>query len=215
MTCLDGRSAEQPPIPFDASKWQGSLGGWWPIDVPHTDRISRDDLFRFADEWRLGARPASDLFALTMAWGYGNVGYGRYRTQRMLRTADATEKLERALEALRAPELAPVPELRSAYQALARGGASRLHGLGPAFFTKLLYFAGFRRGTVGVQPLIVDARVARALRVAGGPALRTWGWSSEEWLTYLAWASEKAAERNVSADAIELRLFECGRRRLR
>jgi 8-oxoguanine DNA glycosylase-like protein len=207
-----GGGALQPPIPFSAAKWQHSLGRWWPVDAPGNDEISRSDLFRVASQWRAGNRPVSDLFVLIMAWGYGNVGYGRYRTRLMLYTDGVNEKLEQALESLRSPDVATLGELRSAYRSLSWGGACRLRGLGPAFFTKLLHFAGYRANQAGVQPLILDARVARALPSAGGPSLASWGWTPDEWLTYLTWASEQAAARNVSPDLIELELFRSGYR---
>ncbi len=214
MTTEDeGTRLPQKPISFSAVRWGQSLGEWWPEDAPGNDRISRDDLFRVADQWRSGARPASDLFVLTMAWGYGNVGYGRHRTKVVLAADGVREKLERSLKPLSVSQLASPAQLRSAYTSLSWGGANRLRGLGPAFFTKLLYFAGFRHGHAGVQPLILDARVARALPAAGGPRLPVWGWSSDQWLMYLAWASERAAGRNVPADVVELELFQAGARR--
>ncbi len=211
MTVADQSAAElQGSLPFSSARWRDALGSWWPADATR-DEISRADLFQTADDWRAGFRPVTDLFALTMAWGYGNVGYGCYRTRRMLATDDVAGRLERALAPLRKPALATPDQLAAAYRSLGWGGSSRIRGLGPAFFTKLLYFAGYRHGEVGLQPLILDRRVARALAATGGPALASWGWTAEQWLTYLMWAHEQAAARGVPADVVEYQLFDLGR----
>jgi len=86
----------------------------------------------------------------------------------------------------------------------------RLPWLGAAFFTKVLYFAGYRRGVGGVQPLILDSVVGRALpaevdiprRPTRASAPR---WSSRQWLTYLQWAAEQPD--GAEPDAVETRLF--------
>ncbi|MGX5653306.1 8-oxoguanine DNA glycosylase OGG fold protein [Geodermatophilus nigrescens] len=213
MTAAPGSAADlQPPIRFSSVRWRDALKPWWPEDAPCDDLIERADLFRAATEWRCGSRPVTDLFVLTMAWGYGNVGYGRYRTRRMLvATDDVAGRLQRALAPLQGPALATPDQIAAAYRSLGWGGTSRIRGLGPAFFTKLMYAAGHRHDQVGLQPLILDARVARALPAAGGPALGSWGWTAKQWLSYLTWAHEQAALLGVPADVIEYRLFSTGR----
>ncbi len=212
MTVADqSASGLQGPIRFSSARWRVASQPWWPEDAPHDDLIERADLFRTAADWRRGSRRVTDLFVLTMAWGYGNVGYGRYRTRRMLATPKVAERLETALAPLRSPALATPDQLADVYRSLSWGGSSRIRGLGPAFFTKLLYFAGHRHGEVGLQPLILDRRVARALAAAGGPALASWGWTAEQWLSYLTWAYERAAALGVPADVVEYRLFDLGR----
>jgi hypothetical protein len=77
------------------------------------------------------------------------------------------------------------------------------------FFTKVLYFAGYRRGA-GIQPLILDRRVARHLPPAADPAhARRWGWPSEHWIAYLRWAADQATRTVFGGepDAVEMALF--------
>ena len=85
-----------------------------------------------------------------------------------------------------------------------------IRGLGPAFFSKLLYFAGYRRDRRGVQPLILDAVVSRALPEAAGPARnRRWGWRAAEWMDDLRWAADQA-RRSVfggEPERVEMALF--------
>lgn len=212
MTVAHQSAADlQHPIRFSSARWRDALQPWWPEDAPHDDLIERADLFRIAGEWRHGSRQVTDLFVLTMAWGYGNVGYGRYRTRRMLTTDDVVGRLETALAPLRSPALTTPDQLADVYRSLGWYGSARIRGLGPAFFTKLLYFAGYRYGEVGLQPLILDRRVARALPAAGGPALGSWGWTAKQWLTYLTWADERAVDHGVAPDVIEYWLFDAGR----
>jgi hypothetical protein len=87
---------------------------------------------------------------------------------------------------------------------------AKLAGLGAAFFTKLLYFAGYRRGEGGIQPLILDQVVAGRLPASAGPAgkYRT-AWWSGTWLAYLRWAADQAARPEFGAepDRVEMALF--------
>jgi hypothetical protein len=94
--------------------------------------------------------------------------------------------------------------------ALLRPARTAINGLGPAFFTKFLYFAGGgRRGS-----LILDARVAGRLRRSCGWAslVGTTSWPATTYGRYLEllhrWADEvSAGVRPVDADEIELQLF--------
>lgn len=89
-------------------------------------------------------------------------------------------------------------------------GADRLPWLGPAFFTKILYFGGYRRTSGGIQPLILDRRVAARLPPDAGTAhLFAGGWSSSAWRDYLAWAAEQSTHPDFDGepDAVEMALF--------
>ncbi|MEU5671768.1 hypothetical protein ABZ749_15630 [Micromonospora sp. NPDC047753] len=104
------------------------------------------------------------------------------------------------------PETSPAPNeeaLRTAYRRFRDPDHARLPWLGPGLFTKVLYFAGYRRGAGAVQPLILDRVVAGLLPAEAGVGRRN-GWSSEEWLAYLRWAAEQARVRGVEPDAVEM-----------
>ena len=66
-----------------------------------------------------------------MLWGYGTVGYGPWRTQRMFATPDSGDMLQRAFG------LIAENRIEEAYSGF------RLDRCGPSFFTKFFYFAGF------------------------------------------------------------------------
>ncbi|MEW2331001.1 hypothetical protein AB0880_24730 [Micromonospora chersina] len=74
------------------------------------------------------------------------------------------------------------------------------------FFMKLLYFAGYRRGAPGRQPLILDSVVRRRLPVDAG-VRRESGWVSEKRLDYLGWAADQAHRRGIEPDEVEMALF--------
>lgn len=100
-----------------------------------------------------------------------------------------------------------------AYRALDDGGGQRLRGLGPGFFTKVLYFAGWDQVPGNQQPLILDQHVVRALNEQAG--LRwdlDWNWTADQYAHYLDLAQDWAANwgAGTTADVVERRLFEHG-----
>ncbi|MEW1911893.1 hypothetical protein AB0442_26205 [Kitasatospora sp. NPDC085895] len=132
--------------------------------------------------------------------------------------------------------------LAGAVQALTSEGAVAAYrrldgavpGLGPAFFTKFLHFAGLAlvEAVPGPLPLILDSRVAAALRALAVPvglaaglpdtaeiARWTWsdgGWTPHRYRVYLEWM-HAAAEQLASTcpdwparrpDLLELALFK-------
>jgi hypothetical protein len=125
--------------------------------------------------------------------------------------------LRTALQSARAGAVA------DAYSCLIRRGGGAIPGLGPAFFTKLLYFAG--AGDPSHPCLILDARVAASLYSAGWttlPRRRRGGWDySANWHTTIyveycellkRWAMEEndSGVGTVAADEIEVTLFLSG-----
>lgn len=84
---------------------------------------------------------------------------------------------------------------------------SRLHGFGPAFFTKFLYFS-----TPGA--LILDKRLATAVhKLSGLPYLitkdaRALAWTPYRYAVYLHWMRQTAERADVSPEMLEVTLFE-------
>lgn len=91
-------------------------------------------------------------------------------------------------------------------------------GLGPAFFTKVLYFAS--ETTTGTRCLILDARVAANLYSAGWKTLPhrggnfSYNWFTTTYVDYCEllarWAEEASQELGTTVwpDEIERTLFE-------
>jgi len=172
--------------------------------------LCRRDVFAVAEQWRAGQATMRALLVIACMWGNGSAGYGPARALKVLCADPDGVNLEHNLELVRG-ERPSEEDLRAAYQRFNSASPTHLRGLGPSFFTKLLYFAGYRRGIGGVQPLILDKRVASHLPAAAGPArTRRWGWSSGHWIAYLKWAAGEAARPlfGGESDTVEMALFD-------
>lgn len=210
MAQEQGLSGEQCGILVRLDRWKGIIpADAWPSSLPSSGVLWRKDVFAVAGEWLAGRESARAFLVAICMWGTGPRGYGPTRTLAALNTDPDGAKLEHNLHALRADHPSE-DELRVTYQRFNRASETHLYRLGPSFFTKVLYFAGYRRGTGGLQPLILDKQVAGRLPRSAGPAhARAWGWPSEDWITYLRWAAWAAARPQFGGepDAVEMALF--------
>ena len=111
---------------------------------------------------------------------------GRTRSLRSLSAASADDGLEAAgRKLIEAVELARSGSVVAAYAALhgrrPNDGRLRVTHLGPAYGTKLLYFAAYEHREGVLPPLILDSRVATAL---GWLTKDEWpkdGWTADEY----------------------------------
>lgn len=209
-------------IPYTPSKW--IVVAPWPGTF--ADRAAADSASVSRAEVVAAVRAAeqseswTEAFVATQVWGYGVTGYGPYRTRQVLAQPSAEAVLTEAVSLL-------VDEgAVAAYEVL-----NTLDGLGPAFLTKFLYFAGQALPDVkGPRPLILDSvlagvlrrhatKVGRAVGYEWSEAIAKWiwrdsGWSSHRYDVYLRWmyaANERLAAASIDwpADpgALELALF--------
>ena len=151
----------------------------------------------------LGAADSPDAawqaFVVVMAWGYGTVGYGAWRTARILqRDAHAPERLARV-----AQQLAEQGAL-DAYGVLGR--ACRLRGLGPAFVTKYLYFCP--QSPAGPRALILDRLVARWLAKNVSISFNPGFWSLKTYGRYLDLLGSWAEALGAGSDEVEWCIFQ-------
>lgn len=154
--------------------------------TPETGGIGREDVrLRCRDATRdpVSARQA---FIVTMAWGFGTQGYGRYRTARILREPDTARRLHLVAETLH------TDGAMAAYRLMAN--ECRVKYLGPAFGTKFLY--GCDPGRHRPRALILDRLVADwwETHLTIGPS--AWTWDVDAYGRYLdlmeGWASRLA-----------------------
>jgi hypothetical protein len=203
------------------STWAEACGAHWPEQLPREgETISRGQVFDVAATARQnqGWLP---LLAAAYTWGYGTTGYGGRRFAQIAAREGVEDTLAQAVAALDADGAA------AAYHRLRRA----IKGLGPAFYTKFLYFAA-TSDTPGPAPVILDARVAASLRevtsgltgAAGTPHaedLATWLWRGPTWTTHRYEAYLDLADRATRhlhqvtggvwparADTFELALFD-------
>lgn len=189
------------------------------FDHDDKQRLTRSDLFCLG---AVAAQPeAKDDDLLTflwhvLAWGTGSGQRGN--RQRVAAFADPEDR-QRNVALLRAAlHAAAEGDPGTAYSTLIRPGRAAIRGLGPAFFTKALYFAS--EGTAGTRCLILDARVAGNLYAAGWTSLPhrgtkfTYNWFTFTYVAYCEllqhWAGEATKEVGVRVwpDEIERALFE-------
>jgi hypothetical protein len=211
MTAPENALPGEPgPITVPLGRYRSQLpADTWPAGLPDVGVLWRRDVFAIADAWRAGTSTAQQLTVAALLWGFGPTAYGPHRTQQILAGDPDGARLEAALAPLRAGHL-DADQLREVYVTLHRGQRHHVRGLGPAFYTKLIYFAGYHRGAGGVQPLILDKQVALRLPDDAGPAgRRTTGWRSAEWLAYLLWAAEQAQRPAFGSEPeqVEMALF--------
>lgn len=185
-----GALVDEQRVPLNVSTW-GDLLHEAPIMLvaaQQTGYVARRHVRAVARECATAGRWAP-LLAASYAWGQGSNGYGPYRLRNVLtRSAgtsanDAEAKLDRAVEAMRDGSAA------DAYTRL-RGA---IPGLGPAFYTKFLYFAGTQvHPHTGPAPLILDAVVAAQIRrvaadrasaagIEDAAGFAAWLWTSSGW----------------------------------
>ena len=115
--------------------------------------LSREDVVRFFHE---------DLykgFVATIMWG----GISRFQAEGIARKNDRNStmpKLERLVALLRNAET-DIERIEDAITSLKRGGENYFYGIGPSYFTKLLYFLAYEMN-LNIRPLIYDENMKPA-----------------------------------------------------
>ncbi|WBB48500.1 hypothetical protein O3597_26025 [Verrucosispora sp. WMMA2044] len=157
------------PTPAHAVRWK--LAAWrrQPVDPAVADAVERvahvlihTDISATISRQQVGShagRPL-DLFVATMAWGFGEQAYGWHRTRRIL-DRDGQQRLPALVDALRGNANRPAQTWHILM------GPQGLRGLGPAFGTKLAYFASYSNER-GDGPLIADRWTAWAFWAFAG-----------------------------------------------
>jgi hypothetical protein len=183
--------------------WPGALNSL-PTDPKRSayERISRRDVFNLAadptPEGRVG------LLLAAYIWGTGDSGFLVGRRARVFTKTPIAVVGERLVAAAAVMEQdGPV----AAYDRLLARQPLHIKYLGPAFFTKFLYFAAGQSSSICPQPLILDRIVARALTNHHGMPLRGTGWSSTDYSRYLNLAADLARQAGKSPDAVEMALY--------
>ncbi|HEX5541636.1 MAG TPA: hypothetical protein VFX60_08730 [Micromonospora sp.] len=215
-------------VSVDAQQWAAVIT-WLPPHLGSTGpaNLSRGDVINAADQCRMTG-DWLPLLVTSFVWGQGDLGYGPTRLSWVLDGKQGRP----------APTLDDIRHrLAQAVFVLARDGAAAAYDLliergsipelGPAFFTKFLYFAGKTGDVAGPQPMILDKRLAGRMRwfwerrrdepYAAQARPPEWLWRGPRWSTYryriyLAFLSRSAEQLAQSGqrwtpDLVEMLLF--------
>jgi hypothetical protein len=193
-----GGAADQKPSSWSPGSWKrwlpehGALFERLPTAI-NRERV-RTEFPDLCDETQ-----SVEAFITAMIWGHGPVGYGAWRTQRILRDPDAPAKLSAAVTEVRAGGPS------AGFLAMSDGHPSRLAGLGPAFGTKFLCFAS---DTSQPAP-VLDALVAQWVRHYSNGLISvtaaTWVVGSYE--RYLELLDELGADQELDRQTVEYLTF--------
>lgn len=203
---LGGNDVRSHAVCFDPAKWQLDREPV-PDRLMSAGQISRGDLFDLAA--RVPGSATWPLFCCTYIWGQGRNGYGRVRFDRIT-SVTPREYIVNAVEESLGQQGACGPLSTYAYLR-GTGRSCTVPHWGPAFFTKLLYFADAARPQ---GALILDQVLSREVAdLTGMPHLvdsrgRTRRWTGYRYGVYLAWMAQTAAEFQVPADFLEYALFK-------
>jgi hypothetical protein len=212
---LGGEDVEMHNVQFQGAMW-GSNAAALPQRAMASGRIGRRDCFAVAAE-PADAHTNWQLFCTSFVFGYGTYGVGPPRLERILTRTQPADLCTVIAEARR--RLKTCGPL-GAYDYL-RGDDMRgkIPHWGPAFFTKLLYFADTAGGTGSA--LILDNQTAwMVTQISGMEHLIDKRNRSERWTTYrygvyLAWMTIMSEQLQVRPDFLEYTLFLEAKRRRR
>lgn len=162
--------------------------------------LSRGDLFTLGTKVKT-AQEAVNFYVAVCSWGAGTKARDIYRRIPSLSEPDVGEKLLGGIMLAQNPNV----EVEEAYRSFWTSNQYRLKNLGPAFFTKLLYFAAGLTDSQKMRHLILDQKVAASI---GWPN-KVW-WTPSEYGDYLELIDNvmehlPEAERS---DCLEMRLFK-------
>ncbi|MET7844455.1 hypothetical protein ABZT45_38965 [Streptomyces sp. NPDC005356] len=218
VRCTPGRWAQITPWPVTLA----------PTSASGDAAVSRAEVASAAAD-ALQRKAFTEALVATYVWGKGKRGTPGGSGPATLHKILAFDGLDTALAgAVTALHEHGAPQ---AYAAL----KGQVPGLGPAFFTKFLYFTGLALEPVhGVRPLILDRVLARRMRRMAAAvgresghdpdgSIAAWVWSDSNWTPTATgstspsctppqtrWPKTKTGPPGAAADLLECALFNVG-----
>lgn len=166
------------------------------------DVICRQDIITSFENYYSNKTTWETPFLLTMIWGFGDTGYGTFRTNNYISNLDNHQLIIDAFEFVKKNNL----EL--AFQKL-----KSIKGLNISYISKILYFAT-KACKLENYALIYDIRVAKSLiKLNVSPELFEIvevvpSTKFKHYELYNSLIHKSAKELNVSAESIEMFLFD-------
>ncbi|MGI9091878.1 MAG: hypothetical protein ACR2FF_00205 [Mycobacteriales bacterium] len=192
----------QPASRWSRVSWEKEFESYRDFLRSLPDRVGRGEATDHARDASGSAEGAVRAFLAAMIWGYGPVGYGPYRTARVLReNPDAADRLA---------EIAGIAQREGGLAAFEHVASQPLRYLGVAFGTKYLYFcAEAGKGTAGTAP-VLDAVVRRWLVQHAGIKLGIESWRSPAYRRYLEVLADWSTQLGLHRGEVEELIFREG-----
>lgn len=196
---IDGGRRPQPGIAWPRDRWKAAFPEHSELLDRLPDTLDRRTVRRHGPLAARGRRQAETAFIVAMAWGFGKVGYGPWRTKRMLQESPEAARRLRDI----ARKLHSQGPIR-AYEAMA--SRQRLTWLGPAFGTKYLHFCSM--GKASDTALVLDRLVADWLSRNTGLSLDARLWSVPTYARYFQHLAMWSHALQVAASDLECCIFQ-------
>lgn len=209
---LKPRDTLEQKIPWYGRRW-AAKGYWHPATRKRLKALA-DSLDPPSDNGRLfitrsqvfAQRDPVDLFLAAMAWGYGTNGYGSWRTAQIVNPeghnheaaiGDMVDAYRRAWD----------PDEPEALLRAWESGAGKIRGLGPAFASKVAYFALYEPDKA-TGPLIADRNTTWSVWALGD----IWDsrYSAAQYGAYVTWCERWALKLGRHSHDVERALFSLG-----
>lgn len=190
--------SSQPASRWSRSSWRKRFPSHHSFLNALPDSIDRAEATRHAT--RAGTPEGAELaFLVAMIWGYGPVGYGAWRTARVLtENPHATDRLA---------EVAVVARDEGALAAFGNLADKPLRYLGVAFGTKYLRFVTSAQSSNRASAPILDAVVRRWVATHTGLRLNIDEWRLDVYERYVAMLTSWSTELDLTADTVEELIF--------
>ncbi|MEU8166945.1 hypothetical protein [Micromonospora sp. NPDC049004] len=185
----------QGGIRWNRSTWLASLMEHQNLLGELPDRLDRDHVAERGRRAGDGEDKAVQAFVTAMVWGYGRVGYGAFRTARVLRENDEAPRILR--------EVALKTRRDGGAEAFEWLKRHRLRYLGVSFATKYLFFCS---DAEAAPALVLDRRVQRWLWQHADCDVSL-DWNVEDYRRYLCLVSTWARELKLRPDEVEYLMF--------
>ncbi|MCW3817873.1 hypothetical protein ONA91_25825 [Micromonospora sp. DR5-3] len=190
----DGRQP-QNGVGWNRSTWQATLPEHRALLAQLPDRLDREYVAERGGRAADGEDAAVQAFVTAMVWGYGPVGYGAFRTARVLRENHDAPRILR--------EVASKTRRDGGAEAFEWLKQHRLRYLGVSFATKYLFFSS---GAEASPALVLDQRVQRWLWQHADCHFSL-NWNVEDYRRYLCLVTKWARELELRPDEVEYLMF--------
>jgi hypothetical protein len=190
---------EQPPSRWSSTVWRRQLPEYEEYLSTLPMPIGRAEVIARCGDAGEGPERATQAFIAAMIWGYGPVGYGGFRTKRVLEANEGAGDTLAAVARIAKQEGGP-----AAFAWLAQR-EHRLRWLGVAFATKYLFFCA--AGGNG-QPALVLDRLVRDWLFGHLNWPVSLEWNVADYRDYVDTVCTWAAELDMAPGNLEMLVFQ-------